>query len=64
MSENRHYPSNKFMEIAQKVGNTAIIGFDAHCPEILNDDYSVGKVKKLAKKYSLELIDYITGLEP
>lgn len=63
LSQNRHYPSDKFMKIAQKVGNTAIIGFDAHFPEMFNDDYSVERCKKLAEKYSLELVDYIAGLE-
>lgn len=61
---NRHYPSAKFMEIAQKVGNKAIIGCDAHYPEMLNDDYNIKKCRKLAEKYSLELVDYIQGLEP
>ncbi len=64
LSQNRHYPTPEFMEIAQKVGNTAIIGFDAHCPEMLEDNCSVEKCIKFAKKYSLELLDYISGLEP
>ncbi len=61
---NRHYPSAEVMEIEQKFGNKAIIGCDAHYPEMLNDDYSIKKCRKLTEKYSLELVDYIKGLEP
>lgn len=64
LSLNRHYPSSAFMEIARNTGNKAVIGFDAHCPEFLEDNYSLDKVRKLAEKYSLELVDFIKGLEP
>lgn len=64
LCENRHYPSEKFLKIAQITGNKAIIGCDAHSPEMLSDDYGIKKCRKLAEKYSLELVDYISGLEP
>lgn len=64
LCDNRHYPSEKFLKIAQTVGNKAIIGCDAHFPEMLIDDYAIRKCRKLVEKYSLELVDYITGLEP
>lgn len=61
---NRHYPFAEFLKIAQKTGNTAIIGCDAHFPDMLSDSYGIDKCQKLAEKYSLELVDYIPGLEP
>lgn len=64
LCENRHYPSVEFMKIAQTVGNNAIIGCDAHYPDMLSDTYGMKKCQKLAEKYSLELVDYISGLEP
>lgn len=32
LSDHRHYPAERFWQIAGEVGNTAIIGFDAHDP--------------------------------
>lgn len=31
--DGRHYPSKRFLDIAGKVQNKAIIGIDAHSPE-------------------------------
>lgn len=64
LCENRHYPSAEFMKIAQTVGNKAIIGCDAHYSDVLDDTYGMKKCRKLAEKYSLELVDYISGLKP
>ena len=33
LKENRHYPREEFWQIAAQVGNEAILGVDAHCPE-------------------------------
>lgn len=64
LAENRHYPSAEFLKIAQKTGNTAIIGCDAHFPCMLSDSYSIDKCRQLAEKYNLETADFIAGLEP
>lgn len=64
LATERHYPSAEFMEIAQAVGNSAIIGCDAHFPDMLSDDYSMNQCRKLAENYSLKLVDYIPELEP
>lgn len=32
---NRHYPNPDFWKIAAEVGNTAILGLDAHNPDVL-----------------------------
>lgn len=64
LEANRHYPSAEFLKIAQKTGNKAIIGCDAHFPDMLSDSYGIDKCRRLAEKYSLEIVDYIPGLEP
>ncbi|MCM1132815.1 MAG: histidinol-phosphatase [Ruminococcus flavefaciens] len=61
---NRHYPSQEFLKIAHSVGNKAIIGCDAHSPEMLSDTHGIEKCRKLAEICELETVDYITGLEP
>lgn len=63
MTGNRHYPSEKFFKIAQKIGNTAIIGCDAHFPEQLSDIESRNNCIKFAEKFNLTLIDTLQNLE-
>lgn len=62
--DGRHYPSDRFLKIAQKVGNSAIIGCDAHQPEVLSNTDIMEKCRKIAEKYSLPIVDYLKGLEP
>lgn len=62
VQQGRHYPSDKFFAIAEKVGNTAIIGCDAHVPQSLLDVESVKKCERIALKYNLALVDYLPGL--
>lgn len=59
---NRHYTSEKFLKIAQSVGNSAIIGIDAHMPEMISDRGQIKICGRLAEKYSLPLVDYLDGL--
>ena len=61
--EGRHYTSAKFLKIAAKVGNTAIIGCDAHTPSALSDTAPMEKCARLAQQAGLELTDYIHGLD-
>lgn len=61
--ENRHYPSERFLSIAHKIGNSAIIGVDAHLPERLEDTKMQNKCRALAKSYNLPLIDFLPNLE-
>ncbi len=60
----RHYSSEKFLKIAGEIGNTAVIGCDAHLPEILSAAELIDKCREAAEKYDLSLIDYLPGLEP
>lgn len=59
----RHYPSGEFLKIAERVGNKAIIGVDAHAPEMLNDKKGQAECRALAEQYHLELVETLEGLE-
>lgn len=62
--DKRHYPNDKFFKIAQSVGNSAIIGCDAHWPQVLSSPKEQEDCVKFAQNYGLKLVDYIEGLEP
>ncbi len=53
----RRYPSKRFLKIAGEVGNSAIIGIDAHSPkEIVNyEAFRMGE--ELCKEFQLPIID-------
>lgn len=55
--QGRHYPSDKFLQIVKKVGNSCIIGIDAHAPEQLTNDYGYQVCHELIEKYHLPMID-------
>lgn len=57
--EGRHYPSEGFLSIAGKIGNTAIIGCDAHYPSALCDNENIDKCRELARKFDLKLVDFL-----
>ena len=63
MSGGRHYPSYRFFSIAQKVGNKAIIGCDAHLPQSLCDGYTIAQGRRFAEKFGLELAETLSGLD-
>lgn len=60
--EHRHYPSDKFLSIAQEVGNTAIIGCDAHAPDQLSNQKEIQNCVHFAKRYGFQLVEYLPGL--
>lgn len=62
LSESRHYPSDRFFEIAKSVGNSAIIACDAHFPQSLSSQKEKDACVRFAQKYGLELVDFIEGL--
>ena len=61
-SENRWYPTDSFFKIASSVGNKLIIGCDAHEPSVLSDVVSQRRCYESAKKFGLEIIDFLPGL--
>lgn len=56
----RHYPSERFLRIASEVGNSAIIGYDAHSPQSLMDDTTYNLGLTLVRKHKLQLIDNLS----
>lgn len=62
--EQRHYTSERFLRIAQEVGNTAIIGCDAHTPDRLSNQEYIAICQNMAQKFGLPLVEMLSGLEP
>lgn len=52
----RHYPSERFWQIAGEVGAPVTIGVDAHASEDLLDKESLKTAEQLIKKYELNYI--------
>lgn len=59
LGDHRHYPQERFLKIAAEVGNTMILGCDAHWPEALTDTATQEQGKALATKYGLKLTEEI-----
>lgn len=57
MGEGKHYPTERFWKIPGEVGNSVILGLDAHCVQHIIDRESWEKCMKLVDKYELKLID-------
>lgn len=56
LSEGRHYPNEKFWEIAGEEKSPVTFGFDAHSAIRAYDGESLEKAKKLVEKYKLNYI--------
>lgn len=54
---NRHYPSGRFLEIAGAVGNTFVLGTDAHTPGQLRDLDAFRRAEETCSKFGLHLVD-------
>ncbi|MBR3771402.1 MAG: histidinol-phosphatase [Clostridium sp.] len=61
--DKRHYPCDRFLRIAGKIGNKAIVGVDAHSPERLEMLDVQEQCRNLAIKYGMSVMDSIPGLE-
>ena len=55
--QGRHYPRTEFLALAGQVGNSAIIGVDAHTPRHLQNHHVYELCVELAQKYHLKLVD-------
>lgn len=55
--DHRHYPKDLFWQIASQVGNTAIVGCDAHRPEVLKDHELHRRGEAWAKRFSIPLLE-------
>ncbi|MBR4868586.1 MAG: histidinol phosphate phosphatase, partial [Clostridia bacterium] len=56
MMESRWYPREDFWQMAGEVGNTAIIGCDAHQPTVLSDVELHQKGEKWAERFGVSLV--------
>ena len=56
-ADRRHYPTERFLEIAGQIGNRYILGTDAHAPEQLLNFRAVEGAEKLCDKYHINRID-------
>ena len=56
----RNYPDERFWAIAGEVGNTVVLGCDAHKPEDVCGGAAELEALRLVKKYSLRLRETIT----
>lgn len=57
LRENRHYPADRFWQIAGEEGVTAILGSDAHRPVDVWDPETEKKAVELADRYHLTLLE-------
>ncbi len=56
---NRHYPNEISLETAAEVGNTLILGVDAHEPERFMQLDVVERAERLIEKYGISITDEI-----
>ncbi len=64
LREGRNYPDERFWRIAGEVGNSVILGCDAHRPEHAWDPESEARALALAERCSLLLADTLTLVSP
>lgn len=53
VADHRHYPASRFWKLAQEVGNTVVLGIDAHTPEQLLNQSAIAEAKQLCQSLSL-----------
>ena len=55
--DHRRYPDERFWEIAGRVGNRVVYGFDSHDTPAAFDGESIAVADELVRKYGLELVE-------
>ncbi|MBR1743862.1 MAG: histidinol-phosphatase [Lachnospiraceae bacterium] len=55
-ADGRQYPSDRFFQIAKKIGNTCIVGIDAHAPHQLLNKRGSAITEEFIQKHSLPLL--------
>lgn len=56
MRSGRNYPDSRFWKIAGETGCRAVIGSDAHSPDVVADNASEALAMKMAEQYGLDII--------
>lgn len=59
MSNNRHYPNERFWEIAAEEGCSAILGMDAHAPTHILNTEAEQNARKLVQRLGLNLLETV-----
>lgn len=59
LMKQRHYPRESFWEIAGQVGNTAVLGCDAHWAQDLNRPDVELLGRELAQRHGVELLEQV-----
>ena len=59
MREGRHYPTERFWQIAGEEGNPVVLGCDAHSPGQLNAAVYENRALSLVKRCGLTLLDTV-----
>lgn len=54
--DGRHYPEERFWQVAAEEGNAVILGCDAHQPQWVTDPASEEKAVQMAARLGLELL--------
>ncbi len=62
--EGRHYPGDRFWEIAGEEGCEAVIGIDAHDAEALNRPQPVQAAEDMVRRYGLALRETVEFRAP
>lgn len=57
--QGRNYPSDRFLSLTKRTGNSCIIGIDAHEPAQLLNDYGYQVCNDIVKKYDFTVVDSI-----
>ncbi len=61
---NRHYPNPDFWKIAAEVGNTAILGLDAHSPDVLKMTDEIENVISDLRSMGFAPLETLTLIKP
>lgn len=64
MLELKHYPNNRFWEIAAEEGNSVVLGRDAHEPKQLLMDEFEQRGLRIVSDYGLELLPTVSLTKP
>lgn len=59
MFGHRHYPNPAFWSIAAEIGNTCVIGADAHCPDALARHETQAACRSLAQACGVRLVERV-----
>ncbi len=57
--EKRIYPSDRFFQIAGQVGCDAVIGSDAHSPDVFRDHASIEGCAEMARRHGMRLLSHL-----